>query len=189
MDFARLEKLKYQKAYTLTELICCIAIISIIGSFAVPAYSSIISNQKMLTSIAAFQHSVMLARSESIKSSQHVAICPSLDGESCHQQGYDFSYGWISFKNLDRDYPVVRDANEELIQSIFLKKSDFYLVSNRKTFTFRPMNKRNTNGTLMLCPNQRANNNQQYQAVIISYTGRPRLDNDPKQNHIDICAT
>ena len=189
MDFARLDNFKSHLGYTLTEVICCITIISIIGSIAIPAYSSLISNQKMLTSISAFQHSVMLARSESIKSSQYVAICPSLDGESCHKEGYDFTYGWISFKNSDRDYPVVRDDNEELVQSVRLENSDFSLVSNRKTFTFRPINKRNTNGTLMLCPHSIQNNKQRYQAVIISYTGRPRLDNKPKSRHIEICES
>ena len=189
MDFAKIEKLKQHKGYTYVEIICILLIISVIGSIAVPAYSSIISKQKMLTSMSAFQHTVMLARSEAIKSSEFVSVCPSLDGTTCHQQGYDFSYGWISFKNLDRDYPVVRDDNEELVQSIMLHNNEFSLISNRKTFTFRPMNKRNTNGTLMYCPNQKANNNQQYQAVIISYTGRPRLDDDPKRNHIEICET
>ena len=189
MDFANIDTVKHHKGYTLVEIICCMIVISVIASMAVPAYSSIISKQKVLTSLSAFQHSVMLARSESIKSSEYVAICPSLDGKTCHQQGYDFSYGWISFKNLDRDYPVVRDDNEELVQSILLQNSDFSLVSNRKTFTFRPINKRNTNGTLMFCPHKNTNNKQQYQAVIISYTGRPRLDNSPKANHIEICTS
>lgn len=189
MNISTLDNLKPQNGYTLIETLCIMLIISIIGSIAVPAYSSIISKQRIVTSMAAFQHSVMLARSESIKSSEYVAICPSLDGKTCHQQGYDFSYGWISFKNLDRDYPVVRDENEELVQSILLQNSDFSLVSNRKTFTFRPINKRNTNGTLMFCPHNNTNNIQQYQAVIISYTGRPRLDNRPKANHIEICKS
>ena len=189
MDISHLFKPRKQKnnGYTLIEVICCMVIISIIGSIAIPAYSAIVTKQQMKTSMDSFHHSVLLARYESAISYEYVAICPSDDGISCASDGYDFSNGWISFKNIDRDYPVERDANEKLIESILLQNKDFSLVSNRKTFTFRPTNKRNTNGTLMLCPNQESRPNYSYKAVIVSYTGRPRLDKKPKNNHIKIC--
>jgi len=175
-----------QHGYTLTQLIYSILIVSILGTIAIPAYSSIMTKQEILSSLSAFHHSVMLARSESVKRNNFVVVCPSLDGENCLPEGRNFSKGWITFNNSDRDYPIVRDANEDLIESVQLQNHHFSLISNRRAFTFRPINKRNTNGTLMLCPHQQKYN-YQHQAVIISYTGRPRLDRKPKKKHIDIC--
>lgn len=188
MKNLQFNKFNNHLGYTLVELLSCILLITIVVSTAVPAYSAIVTRQKITTSLGAFHHSVMLARYESAISNQFVAICPSLDGKNCSDNGFDFSHGWISFRNLDRDYPIKRDIDEKLVESINLDSTDFRLIANRKTFTFRPASKRNTNGTLMLCPKQETNSKLSHQAVIISYTGRPRMDKNPKKNHLKICS-
>ena len=179
--------IKKSAAYNTVELIIVVLMVAILSSFAVPSYSSFISNQHITTALSSFQHSVILARTEASKSRQNVALCPSLDGEKCNNQSSDFTFGWITFINKDNDYPIVRDSNEQLLQSIKLKKSDFELISNRNSFTFRPTGMRNTNGTVMLCPTVFSENKLNYQGVIISYTGRPRVDKHPKASHIKIC--
>lgn len=179
--------IKKPAGYTTVELIIVVLMVAILSSFAVPSYSSFVSNQHKTTALSSFQHSVILARTEASKSQQKVILCPSVDGEKCNNQSSDFTYGWILFINKDNDYPIVRDSNEQLLQSIKLKKSDFELISNRNTFTFRPTGRRNTNGTVMLCPNIFPANQHNYQGVIISYTGRPRVEKEPKADHIKIC--
>ena len=173
--------------FTLLELVIIMAIVAMLSAFAAPTYTSLVVNQHKMTAMAAFQHSVHLARTESNKSLEYIVICPSQDGLNCTQNTKNFSYGWITFINNDKDSPSVRDSDEKLIHSIKLDESDFDLVSNRKVFTFRPTTKRNTNGTVMFCPHHIASKNQSYQAVIISYTGRPRVDNQPKDSHLKLC--
>ena len=173
--------------FSLLELIIIMAIIAMFSAFAAPSYTSLIDNQHKLTALSAFQHSVHLARTETNKTLEYIVICPSQDGLNCTQNTNNFSYGWITFINEDKDSPSVRDSDEKLIHSIKLDESNFDIVSNRKVFIFRPTTKRNTNGTLMFCPHHNVSKNQSYQAVIISYTGRPRVDNQPKESHLKLC--
>ncbi len=172
------------QGYTLIELMTAVALISIIVGFSAPIYSNFLSNQSRSTALSAFHHFAITARSEAITRLNYVSICPSIDKKFCVQGSSDYSYGWIMFVNSDKDYPVVRDNNETLLQSFSLDARNYSLVANRNAFTFRPRHKRNTNGTLTVCPE---NISDKYQSLIISYTGRPRIDKNPKSSHIAIC--
>ena len=172
------------KGYTMLELMISTAVIAIIAGFSAPIYSNFITNQLKSTALTAFHHTAITARSESITRLEYVSVCPSSDGLFCLVDSNDYSTGWIMFVNSDKDYPVVRDDKELLLQSFSTTSLNFSLIANRDAFTFRPRHKRNTNGTLMFCPD---GNSLNYQALIISYTGRPRIDKQPKSSHIAIC--
>lgn len=176
-----------QNGYSSLQLMIVVAITAVISAIAVPSYSRILLEQYKITALNSFHHSVLLAKTEAIKSLENIVICPSLDGEYCTPDSNDFTMGWIIFINKDKAYPIVRDIDEELLQSIQLKKSDFDLISNRKVYTFRTVTKRSTNGTLMFCPRNDLVKAYDYQALIISYTGRPRVDRAPKESHLKIC--
>lgn len=172
------------KGYTMLELMISIALITLIAGLSSPIYSNFITNQLKSTALTAFHHTAITARSEAVTRLEYISVCPSFDGLFCLIDSNDYSTGWIMFVNSDKDYPVVRDDKELLLQSFSSKTTNFSLLANRKAFTFRPRHKRNTNGTLMFCPDRKSFN---YQALIISYTGRPRIDKQPKSSHIAIC--
>jgi len=178
-----------QLGFHLLESLIVITIIAIISSFAIPAFSSVIDSQYRRTTLHSIHHLVSLARSEAIKRNAYIAICPSSDGETC-LRSKDYSQGWIMFENRDKDYPVQRDEDEVLIEhNAAQNNSHFDLFSNRYAFTFRPSNKRNTNGTFITCPKAAIEkNNHKYQSVVISYTGRPRIEDEAQAKHHKICT-
>ena len=74
------------------------------------------------------------------------------------------------YVNLDDDYPPRRSAVEPLI---FVHAAEIAgtIVSNRPYYEFRP-GRRSTNGTIVFCDARGAT---AARAVIVSYTGRPRV--------------
>jgi len=168
---------------TIVEKLMLIAIIGVLSALSIPSYSEFLIKNHRRTALAAFHHSIMHARNEAFTKNQHLSICPSLDGKQCSNTK-EFTNGWISFINFDRDSPVKRDQNEPLVQSIRLKKGNYKLIANRKAFTMRPYRKRSTNGTLVFCS---LDDSILAKAIIVSYIGRPRLDEKPKDKHLKLC--
>jgi type IV fimbrial biogenesis protein FimT len=124
----------------------------------------------MSTEINALFHAIHVARKESIMRRQVVSICPSLDGASC-KPGKDWSAGWIMFNNRDKDEPPQIDAGEPLLQ-VHKTSEKVKITANRLGFTLRGTEMRATNGTIVVCD---AASQVLPKALVISYTGRPRV--------------
>jgi len=181
-----------QRGVNFVECLIVLVIISIITSLSLPSYHYLVDSQHRKTTLHSLHHILSFARIESALRNKHVVLCPSVDGESC-QRSKNYSTGWIVFINLDQDYPIRRDSDEEIIRrSNSIQYSNFNLKANRYAFTFRPMQKRNTNGTFVICPKENIlddnQNDHKYQSVVLSYTGRPRIELEASLNHIGICS-
>ena len=101
---------------------------------------------------------------------QVVSICPSSDGTQC-RPGRDWSAGWIMFSNYDNDSPPQVDPDEPILQ-VHRVSAAVRLTANRRAFTLRATVKRATNGTIVACD---IHSRVPARALIISYTGRPRV--------------
>ncbi len=112
-----------------------------------------------------------------------VTLCPSPDGENC-VPGFDWSDGWILFVNLDRDAPATRDTGEPLLQR-FAVSSHNQVTANRRSFSFRTTALRATNGTFIFCDKARRGATR---ALIVSYTGRPRVSRIDRNGKPYKCA-
>ena len=99
-----------------------------------------------------------------------VSLCPSLDGLAC-ASGKDWSWGWIMFENKDRDSPPHVDAGEPVLQ-VHKVADQVGIQANRRAFTLRSTVQRATNGTFVVCDRQRR---VPAKALVVSYTGRPRV--------------
>ena len=99
-----------------------------------------------------------------------VSLCPSIDAVSC-QPGKDWSSGWLMFANHDGDDPPQIDAGEPLLQVHAVAES-IRITTNRRGFTLRATQKRATNGTIVVCDMA---NRIPPKALVVSYTGRPRV--------------
>jgi hypothetical protein len=75
------------------------------------------------------------------------------------------------YVNLDGRYPPRRSETEPLLY-VHDRELTGTVVSNRPYFEFRP-GRRSTNGTTVFCDRRGA---AAAKAVIVSYTGRPRVD-------------
>jgi type IV fimbrial biogenesis protein FimT len=156
--------------YSLYELIITIGLVALVMSLGVPSLGRMLADHRLKVEVDALFHAVHLARKESIVRRRAVTLCPSRDGQNC-EPGFDWSDGWIMFVNLDRDAPAVRDSDEPLLQR-FSGILHNQVVANRRSFSFRTTTLRATNGTFIFCDKVRR---AAARALIVSYTGRPRV--------------
>lgn len=132
-----------QKGFTLIELMVVIAIMAILLALAVPNMSKFLAQWRQASAITAFSGSLRQARSEAIKSSRIVTMCPSSDQASC-TNSTDFSNGWIIY--LDANNNDSLTAGEKILHKE-AKASGTTIGSNTpKKFSFLP------NGLLKSAP-------------------------------------
>jgi len=156
--------------FTLYELLLTLALVSILVSLSVPAFSKMLARSRQVTELNGLFHAIHMARKESIRRRQVMTVCASSDGRSCLADR-DWSSGWILFNNADRDSPPQVDPDESVMLSHRVDES-IRIVANRRAFTLRATYRRATNGTLVVCDRQER---VPPRALVISYTGRPRV--------------
>ena len=77
----------------------------------------------------------------------------------------------MMFVNIDRDLPAVRDDDEPVIKWSTVHPEN-RVIANRRSFSLRSTHLRATNGTFIFC--DRAGRAKP-RALVVSYTGRPRV--------------
>ena len=158
------------RGFTLYELLLTLALVSILASVSVPALSKMLARSRQVTELNGLFHAIHLARKESIRRRQVMTVCASSDGQSCLADR-NWSSGWILFNNTDRDSPPRVDAGESVMLAHTVHES-IHISANRRAFTLRATYRRATNGTLVVCDRE---GRIPPRALVISYTGRPRV--------------
>ncbi len=161
---------KLSHGYSLYELVMTVGAMALVLSLGVPSFGRIVTEHRLRVGVDTLFHAIHLARKESIVRRREVTLCPSADGENC-LSSFDWSAGFIMFVNRDRDSPAERDPGEPLIRQ-YSTSSHNQVVANRRSFSFRTTALRATNGTFILCDKARRG---AARALIVSYTGRPRV--------------
>jgi len=169
--------------YSLFELLTTLAVAAILLGIGIPSFGSLAADKYLRTEVNALFHAVYLARTESIARRRVVSICPSLDGQYC-DPGNDWSQGWILFVNKGRQNPLRRDDDEVLLRRHQVSKTS-QIMSNRKGYSLRSTQLRATNGTIVFC--DRAGRAES-RALVISYTGRPRVTRRDRAGNAYTCA-
>lgn len=161
---------QFSAGFSLYELLLTLLLIALLASVAVSSFATVVANGRIRTEVNALFHAIHLARKESIMRRSVVSICPSANGRNCSAT-LDWSAGWIMFSNIDRDEPPQVDVNEPVLQ-VHTAGPHIRISANRRGFTLRATSKRATNGTLVVCDHlQRV----PARALVVSYTGRPRV--------------
>ena len=165
----------HHSAFTLLDLLVTLAVGAIVLTLAVPTLTNTLHDARRTARVNTFVHSAHLARSEAIKRGVDTVICRSADASTCSDAPAAWSAGWIVFVNSDGREPARRDPTEPLILNY--RTPGGTISANRAVFVYRPFGKRATNGTIVFCDHR---GSSAARAVIISYTGRPRVSNkDP----------
>jgi len=86
--------------FTLIELMVVVAIIAIIGVFAVPGMTSFIENNRIRTQSSEFVSTLSLARVEAVKRGSPVVVCP---GTTAGCDGITWEDGWVVFPDTNRN--------------------------------------------------------------------------------------
>lgn len=171
------------RAYSLYELLLTLTIVAVIVGLGLPSFSGITARNRLHVEINALFHAIHVARKESIMRRRVVSLCPSLDGITC-EPGRDWSTGWLMFENADKDAPPRRDPGEPLLQAHVVGEN-VQIMANRRGFTLRATQKRATNGTFVVCDQA---GRVVPVALVVSYTGRPRVTQETRRGEPYSCA-
>ncbi len=171
------------QGFTLFELLTTLLLVAIIMSIAIPSFSATLARQRQRVEIDALFHAIHLARKESIMRRKVISICPSANGSRCEARE-NWSAGWILFENKDRDSPPRVDPGEPVL--VTHRVSDRVRIrANRSAFTLRATFLRATNGTLVFCDEDAEIIPR---ALVVSYTGRPRVASHTADRELYSCA-
>ncbi len=100
--------------FNLVELIVVVAIAAVLLALALPSVGAQLERTRVVTAhnqlAAAFAHARLLALTQRTQA----VVCPSMDGESCRNDGV-WESGWITF--VDGDGDGVRDAIDTLLKA------------------------------------------------------------------------
>ena len=171
------------RGYSLLELLMTVTLAALILALGLPSLATVAARQKQSAEINALFHAVHLARKESIVRRRVVSLCPSFDGNTC-TPGRDWSGGFLMFENTDKDEPPMVDDGEPILARHYAGPTS-RISANRRGFTLRAIFKRATNGTIVVC--DRAGRIPP-KALVISYTGRPRVALETPRGEPYSCA-
>jgi type IV fimbrial biogenesis protein FimT len=108
----------YQQGFTLVELVVTLALAAILTTLAIPSFSEVLRQWRRDSATRELTTSLQLARSESIKSSRQIVVCPSTDGASC-ADCTEWNTGWIVFVDDSTSPPNgAYDANERILKVV-----------------------------------------------------------------------
>ena len=159
------------RGITLLELVMVLTVAAVLAAAAIPGLGAFILNARRTADVNGFVTAVQLARGEAFKRGRAVVLCKTADGVSCGGSDVDFGQGWMVFVNDDGDSPPRRDADEPQLHA-YQPRMAGSITANRRLFEFRPFGRRSTNGTVTFCDRRGA---EQARAVVVSFTGRPRV--------------
>ncbi|MGA9856046.1 MAG: GspH/FimT family pseudopilin [Gammaproteobacteria bacterium] len=169
--------------FTVLELLTTLAVVTILASIAVPNFTSMIHHNRAAATVNGFHTSLNYARHAAIVRNSYVVMCKSDDGVSCNHALSDWNSGWLIFDNLDRDSTAQVDAGEPILQVHGPIRKQTPIVSNRNSFTFRPMDLRSVNGTFRYCSEDGRND----RALIVNVMGRICISDTPNADTTLTC--
>ena len=159
------------RGYTLLELLITLTLIVVLLLLGLPGLRDLGLDARRTADVNAFVSAIHLARSESIKRARPVVLCHTTDGIACAGARQSYDLGWMVFVDADEDIPPRRDNDEQLLVH-YAPVIEGSIRSNRAHYVFRPYYRRSTNGTVVFCD---IRGPEAARAVIVSYTGRPRV--------------
>lgn len=169
--------------YSLYELMMTLVLVGIVLTLGLPSFGGLVADKRLRAEVDALFHAVHLARKESIVRRRVVSICPSDDGQNCVASN-DWSNGWIMFVNKGLRNTLQRDAGEELLRQHKVGGRS-QITANRQGFSLRSTHLRATNGTIVFCDRAARTPSR---ALVISYTGRPRVTRKNSRGKAYTCA-
>jgi type IV fimbrial biogenesis protein FimT len=123
---------KYQKAFTLIELMVTVTIAAIVLGIAIPSFNTQIQNSRSVALGEELASAFNFARSEAVKRGQRVSICASSDGAVC---GGGWNGGWMVFLDgANTDNAAAAVVSNVLRYWDDIDNRAVVTVSNNKTF-------------------------------------------------------
>lgn len=172
-----------QRGLTLLELLVALAIMSVVAGLGVPALRDVTANARRVASVNGMLGAIQFARSAALTRDATTVLCQTSDALSCSGRVGDGSR-WIIAVDAATDMPGAA-SSQQILRVVQLSFSDT-IISNRSRFEFRPFPLRSTNGTISFCDTR---GGRAQRAIVISYSGRPRLAAPATENGYPACAS
>ena len=102
---------KRYRGFTLVELMVTIVLLAILLGIAVPSFSTIVRNNRLVAHANALVGTLNSARAEAIAQKRTVTVCGSDDGNSC--DATKWADGWMSF--IDEAGDAAFDAADDTV--------------------------------------------------------------------------
>ena len=166
------------KGFTFMELLITLAIAAIVIGIAIPSFTTLISSTRLYTHTRQLFNTLLMTRSRAITSGFRCILCPTLDGEVCHDDN-KWHHRLILFE--DRNGNGAREVDSEPLvyaaeaakQLYIYSGSSFDASGARKKVSYYPAGHAYGSAiTLTLCDKRRA---AQPRLILQSNYGRPRI--------------
>lgn len=132
------------KGFTLIELMVTLSVAAILIAVAVPSFGSLLSSNRISSSVSAFNQTLNLARSEAVRRGTVVSVCRSNDQMTCTDTPWD--RGWLVW--VDSNGNRVLDNAEVTIRVQGALSTVISMVQAPATIPFSY----NPNGFLNIAP-------------------------------------
>ncbi|WP_457674904.1 GspH/FimT family pseudopilin [Thiolapillus sp.] len=162
------------RGFTLVELLVAVAVMAILTSLAIPAFSHMKARNAMAGSVNLFLAQLYLARSTAIARETHITLCPSADGSSCDDDHQNWQSGYLIFENPNKNRQL--DPGEAIISHEARTADGIRIQSSsrhRNRITFRPQGRAwFSNTSIRFCDDRFPELNRK---IVVSNNGRIRL--------------
>lgn len=170
--YSRARRIGHTSGFTLLELIITLSVTVILLTIVVPAFAQLIASTRITTAVNELLSVIHLTRSEAIKRSTRVALCPSSNGTACANDP-EWEHGWIAFVDNDADREL--DTGEEVLRYHDGFSAQLSIRSGSRTrIIFKPdgIALGGLTGTYTFCD---SSNMVPPKALILSNPGRARV--------------
>lgn len=161
--------LKHLHGFTLPEMLVTLAVVVILISMTAPSMQGLIINQRVTSATQEIFTSIHLARSEAIKQQRTVSLCSTTNGINCDEDDTGWEQGWLIFTDADAD-GILEEGDRILRASQALDEPITISWNQGGSVSFNSRGQADVAGTFEVCADGEA------RAVIISRTGRPRVE-------------
>ena len=170
--------------FSLLELLFALLLLAALLAIGTPGLRALALDARRTADINAFVTAIHLARSEAAMRSASIVICRSASGFACETPDERLETGWIVFVDADDNGARSPAGNEPVLFS-YRPSTVGTIRSNRRRYAFRRHQRRSTNGTITFCDERGP---PAARAIIVSYTGRPRVSAHGPGNRPLQCA-
>lgn len=92
---------RWQRGFTLIELMVTVAVLAIVLTVAVPSFASLVNGNRLTAQANDILAGLILARTEAIKQNQSMIFCHSADGATCSAAPATGWQGWLVRGTID----------------------------------------------------------------------------------------